>query len=241
MAIFLSEIINVGSIVGFLVGILSGVLLAAAIFVIIASSKVKIKAIKSPTVDAIDDETIKEISLEKSKVLISILEESGFDAKKMSDIVMELVHEIASYYFPESKSPEYELTVGEVVELIGYVKIRLDELLNKPLFKYIKPRTVTQIVSIINTVAFSPEAKAVKAGTETYGWVKSLTSLVNPVYWIKKTTITPMIFMALKKLCKSIILIIGDETNKIYSKKLFKDVSEERIDIEEIFNDEGGI
>lgn len=239
MAIFLSEIINLASIFAFLIGILSGFLLAAAVLVIIVSSKIKVKTIKSPTVEAIDDDKIKEMSLEKSSVLISVLEESGFDAKAMGDIIMELIHEIASYYFPESESPEYELTMSEAVELIGYIKIRLDELLNKPLFRYLKPVTITQVVGIINNVAFSPEAKAIKAGKETYDWFKAITSLVNPVYWIRKTAITPVMFIALKKLCKSIVLIIGDETNKIYSKKLFKDASSERIDVEEIFNDEG--
>ena len=59
---------------------------------------------------------------------------------------------------------------------------------------------------------------------------------------IRKIFIKGTLNITLKKVCKAGISIIGHESNKIYSKNIFKTdltLNEETKSIEEIFNDEG--
>ena len=48
---------------------------------------------------------------------------------------------------------------------------------------------------------------------------------VNPVYWFRKLVLSTSIDAMTRKLCVAIIGVVGEETSKVYSKKLFdKDV-----------------
>ena len=44
---------------------------------------------------------------------------------------------------------------------------------------------------------------------------------VNPVYWFRKLVINTSIDVMTRKVCVVIIGVVGEETAKIYSKKLF--------------------
>ena len=87
-----------------------------------------------------------------------------------------------------------------------------------------------------------------KAAKET-GWVagvaRTILNAFNPVMWFRKIVVNGTINIALKKLCKAELSIVGREFDKVYSKSLFKDkeindseiAEKEKQDIEEIFAD----
>ena len=61
-------------------------------------------------------------------------------------------------------------------------------------------------------------------------------NVVNPVYWFRKLVINTSVDVMTKKICIVIIGIVGEETTKIYSKKLFDkplelDMIEEEVNI----------
>jgi hypothetical protein len=44
----------------------------------------------------------------------------------------------------------------------------------------------------------------------------------NPIYWFRKLAMKPTSDLVTKEICNMIISIVGEETNKVYSKKLFQ-------------------
>ena len=233
---------NLQFFIGFLIGIVSGALLLFGIIMIIVSRSIKVKKTINPTVEAINDEKIKEMVKEKINIFKKMVEDEDAPAFKTTyDLSLEIIHEIASYYYPESPKPEYELSLDETLELIVYIKERIDKLLKKPIISKARRLSLRQISGLVEkayNVANSEEYKATKDGSEAYKTLRAIGNVLNPVYWINKTVVNGTLTIGLRQVLKSVLAIVGDETNKVYSKKLFKTQNEERIDIEEIFNDE---
>ena len=53
--------------------------------------------------------------------------------------------------------------------------------------------------------------------------VKGALNIFNPVYWARRLFINGAIDIAVNKLCLSIIGVVGEETYKIYSKRVFEE------------------
>ena len=129
---FINAIINLQNIIAFLLGLLSGVLLLFAILLIIFSNKKNVKSkVYRPVKEAIDEKKIQEMIERKQKDLIYQNEEYDKDLIPTAlNLSRELIHEIASYYYPDSKNPEYELTLVEATELITYIVDKISKLRN---------------------------------------------------------------------------------------------------------------
>ena len=56
-----------------------------------------------------------------------------------------------------------------------------------------------------------------------FNTVKNALNLFNPVYWIRKGIIDTSLNFAIKKLCQAVIGIAGEETYKVYSKRVFNE------------------
>ena len=239
----INAIINLQNIIAFLIGLLSGALLLFALILIILSSKKKPdKLIYRPVKEALDEKKISELISSKQKDLIYQVEEYDKEliptAYKLS---LELVHEIASYYYPDSKYPEYEISLVEATELITYIVDKISKLLDKPIVKRYKNRTIGEILSMMNKTKKVAQSSAVKGGDETLKTYKNIVNIINPVYWFKKIAVDGMVNIAMKKLAGAAIQIVGSEANKVYSKSLFKDdVVNDNSDkiVDEIFSDE---
>ena len=239
----INSIFNLQNIIVFLLGLISGALLLFAIILLVFSSKKKVKnRIYSPVKEAIDEKKINEMIANKQKNLIYQVEE--YDKELLPTAVKlstELIHEVASYYYPDSKLPEYELTLVEATELITYIMDRVSKLLDKPIIKSFKNRTISEILTLINKGKKVSQSAAVKSGDEAIKTYKNVANIINPIYWIKKVVVDGTINIAMKRFGKAALQIVGSEANKIYSKSLFKTDLEDNSDkvIDEIFNDEG--
>ena len=213
--IILSEIINWANIISFTLGVLAGVLIIVSIFLIaISSSKKEKKKISGPTIEHIDEDKIKQMILNKQNDFIHEVEENDKDYIKTAfQLSTELLHEVASYYFPDSKRPEYELSIGEATQLITYIMNRIEKLFDKPIVRHFKKSSLAQIADLINKGRKATNNETVKAisgaGSEAINASKTIINTLNPVYWFKKIVVKGTINVAMKQACKKGIAIVG--------------------------------
>ena len=138
----------------------------------------------------------------------------------------ELVEEISRYFFPESKYPMLELSVHELIDLNQYISNRIDVLLNVPILKNAKNIRIIQIVKMYERKKYLEESRVAKA-VKKYRFGKVLKyggmaiNAVNPVYWFRKLVINTSIEAMTRKVCVVVLGVVGEETTKVYSKKLF--------------------
>ena len=241
----LSDILNLSNIIAFLVGILSGILLMLGVFLIIISSgKREKRKAYSPTINALNEEKIDEMILNKQNDLVHEVDDNDKPyASTTFVLAKELIHEISSYYYPDSKYPEYELTIVEAADLIKYVADKIVQLFDKPILRRFKNTSLSNVASLLEKsrkISKSAVAKTMSdGGSEAIGAYKATVNILNPVYWFKKIVINGTINIAIRKACKAGLSIIGNESNKVYSKNMFnvEDVKlKEKIN--EVFSDE---
>lgn len=148
------------------------------------------------------------------------------------DLSIELTEEIARYYFPKSKYPIYELSIQELLDLNYYITKRVDELMNGRFFKMFKNYRIATIIDILNTRKKINDSKLMQLTRklklqQLYSGARAILNYANPVYWFRKIAIKPTTVIVTKEVCKYIISIFGEETNKIYSKAIFKEADNE--------------
>jgi hypothetical protein len=123
-----------------------------------------------------------------------------------------------------------ELSVNELIELNHYITNRIDELLEIPLLKHAKKTRIITILNMYEKKRMVEQSKVVKAAKKArLGTVLKYGSMalnaVNPVYWFRKLVINTSIDVMTRKVCVVIVGVVGEETTKVYSKKLFdKDI-----------------
>jgi len=242
------NLFNLSSLLAFLIGIITGLALFIAFFgIMIARGKKKSKVIEGPTIDAITEDKIREMILAKQNVFTTEVEDNDADYfKTVSALSLELLHEISSYYYPNSKYPEYELTITEAGELIHYIVNQITSLFDRPVinnFKNVKISTIANLVDKTRKVTNNKTFKAVtgSGAGEAYSALKAVKNVINPIYWFRRIVLKGTMNIALKNVCKAGISIVGNETNKVYSKNLFTQENTDQAikkDIEEVFSDE---
>ena len=161
--------------------------------------------------------------------------DSGY-FKVALDLGIELTEEISRYYFPDSKYPLYELSIQELLTLNYYITNRVNDLVNNnKLFKLFKNYRIASLIDLLNTKKKITNSKLMQVSRkiklqQIYTASKTVLNYANPVYWFRKLAIKPTTVLVTKEICKFIITIFGEETNKIYSKAIFKkEDSEEEI------------
>jgi len=220
--------VSFGGFINFFLGMATGVIVFSAIFVslLVRGKNLNIENIKRSDVD-VDEEELKLIIIEKRKLFKRNKKLSNKSVAKLTfEMSYELVEEIASYFFPESKYPMLELNVHELLDLNHYVTNRINEILDKPVLKNTMNLQMTQIMAMFDKKKQIQENKVIKAAKKykigkivKYGGAAF--NIVNPVYWFRKLVINTSVDAMTKKICVMIIGIVGEETTKVYSKKVF--------------------
>ena len=222
--------ISFGGFINFFLGMATGVIVFTAIFVhlLIRGKNINIEDIKRPTVD-VNQEELKLMIIEKRKLFKRNrkLGNKGI-AKLTFEMSYELVEEIATYFFPDSKYPMLELNVHELLDLNHYITDRIRGILEKPVLKNTMNLQVTKIMQMFDKKKQIQESKVFRAAQKykvgkivKYGG--AALNIANPVYWFRKLVINTSVDAMTKKVCIVIIGIVGEETTKIYSKKLFEE------------------
>ncbi|MBN2605645.1 MAG: hypothetical protein JXR62_07485 [Bacilli bacterium] len=220
--------ISFGGFINFFLGMLAGMVVFTAIYVyfLLRGKNINIEDIKRPTID-VSEEHVKLIILEKQRLFKRNRRLGNQSIAKLTfDMSYELLDEISRYFFPESKYPMLELSVNELLNLNHYITDRIDNILDKPILKNTKNLQVTKIMQILDKKKAVEQHKIVKTAKKykvgkVLKYASAAVNVVNPVYWFRKLVINTSVDLMTKKVCVVIIGVVGEETTKIYSKKLF--------------------
>ncbi len=219
---------SLGGFTNFFFGMITGIFLftATMVYLIVRGKNVDVSDITRPQVE-VNDEELKQLIIGRQKKLKRSLKLNRDSVAKLTfDISYELIEEIARYFFPNSKYPMMELSVHELISLNHYISNRIDDILDKPILKNTKNIRVTNIMKMYDKKKMVEESRAMK-WTKKYKVGKILkygsmaVNAVNPVYWFRKLVINTSIDVITRKVCVVIIGVVGEETVKIYSKKVF--------------------
>ncbi len=223
-------VINIKTLFVLLAGIIIGLVIASTFYAIILFRSIKKKEQEvQKDIDEISDEEIANIVKDIKKQYVEETEGLPFNNRfeLLKNRLFELVNKIATVYYPESKYPIYELTIEELIMFMQYLSTRIDVLFEKRILKQFKKISIAQIFRLVDTKKKLDDNKAVKAvKNSTTGKVG--TFLVNtllklsPTHWVKKILIGSSVNFGSRKVALLILDIVADETNKTYSKSIFK-------------------
>ena len=216
------------SLVSFLIGSLFGVSLLALLYSLLVVSSIKSKkyVVKTKN-ETVTDEEIMEII---NNATLQFKDKSLKGAKNTIGhcwcICSNLTQDIARKFFPKSKRPFAELSVDELLLLAIYISNRINELIDRPglrLVKKVKLSTILALGDAKNVIEASELMKMTKKYKimKMVDTVKGALNILNPVYWFRKTVMNSTLDFAVHKLCLAVIEIVGEETYKIYSKRVF--------------------
>lgn len=227
----LSETISWSTVGVLLVGIIIGFVLASTIYgiymLLCLKKEEKGRRIRSLDNDVTNEEIKEKINEIKEKFIINI--EGLSTREKFEELgysLFETMNTVAGLYYPDSKYPLYELTIDELILLLHYVSDRVDTMFSKPFLRPFKKMTVSQIFKFIDMRKQMNEKKIVKVITnkkthKIKDIVLGTLNIINPIYWFRKIIMGTTINTAIRKACLIVIDIVGEETNKTYSKAIF--------------------
>jgi Na+-transporting methylmalonyl-CoA/oxaloacetate decarboxylase gamma subunit len=213
----------------FILGMATGfVLLSLAIAMLLLSgqNKPKKRTVKSKS-EPLKKETVESMILAKQTELMEVVRVSDNSYFRVAfDLSFDLMIEIAKYYFPDSKYPLYELSAQEVIDLTFYITKRIDKVLSGKYIARFKKYKISTIVDIINKKKAVDNSKLMKMTrqfkiSKMFSFASTVINYANPIYWFRKLALKPSTTLVIKGLCKLIIKIVGEETEKLYSKKMF--------------------
>lgn len=236
----LSEFLNLPTIIAFAIGILSGFILLLLLY-LLAVIRGMNQDLKRRKVDE-EDIDVTEINwlIENAKQQFKDQEKSKDESTIVNafNVSKDLAHDIAAKYYPKSKYPLQELSIDEILILTHYISDRLDGLLKAKILKMFRGMTIRQVLSIKLTGSKVTSSKVYKTATGAQlGKVWGALKVVNPFYWIKKGTVDQVIKIIIRKIALNAIVITGEETYKIYSKKIFKAPYDDDLDLKKIYDE----
>lgn len=236
--------LNISRITSFFVGIGVGFILMLLLYLyaVIKSLNKKLKIRKVDVVD-INEEEIKWLIDDAVKRFKNkhVRKENGF-AKHLMQTTKELAYDISSKFYPKSKYPYLELTVDETLVLAHYVTNRIEELFDSKLLKLFRRMTLRKVAEINNQKNKIEETKVVKAAKKfklgnVFSKTLKVINIANPVTWIKRLTFDQAINLITVKIGIAVVQITGEETYKIYSKKVFNEDKEFDLGVNDLFKD----
>lgn len=220
--------ISFGGFINFFLGMLTGIVLFTTFltFFFLRGRKTELEKIKLPE-NEMDEQVLIKLIKNRQELLKHDIKNSEESAVKVTtQMSYDLIEEISRYFFPESKYPMLELSVHELLDLTHYISDRIEELMDVPVFRNFKNVRVIQIVKLYERQKYISESGVVKAAKKyrlgkvlKYGGM--VVNAVNPVYWFRKLVINTSIDAMTRKVCAVVVGIVGEETTKVYSKKVF--------------------
>ena len=230
----LFELFNIdfdfASLIAFVIGIFVGCALLALIYSILVVSSMKSQKYiaKAKTVE-VTDEMIKEM-IENARQAYNdkSLKGAKSSVAHCTTVCTNLVTDIARKFFPKSKRPLAELTIDEILSLCVYVSERINGILDRPGLRLIKKLKLSTLLALGDAKKFIDDSALMKLTKKyklkkVFSAVMGLVNIFNPVYWARRLFINTSIDFAINRLCVSVIGIVGEETYKIYSKRVFEE------------------
>ncbi len=230
------------TILNFLLGVVTGFVLFFLFFLLIATVNSK-KRYRKRILNQLpleDHEVYELIGTKQNQLIETVRLTDNAYFKVAFDLSLELLEEIAEHYFPNSKYPIYEITIEELLELNHYITKRLEEMVDGKILKHFKNYRISSIVNMLHMKKAVDNSKIMKLSRKLkvnkfFNAGRAVLNYANPIYWFRRLAIKPTTEVLTKEICKYIIAVVGEETNKIYSKS-FSDVKNDD-DLEEKFDE----
>lgn len=220
----------------FLLGMGTGFVLLALFvaFILITGRKKQTKIYKSKEMTLNDSAVQAMIEYKQNQLVETARIADNAYFRVAFELSMELMTDIAKYYFKDSKYPLYELSIQELLDLNYYITKRLTKLINGKFIRRFKNYRISTIVNLLNKKKALDNSKIMKLNRQyKVSKILSIGSAIlnyaNPIYWFRKIAIKPSTTLVTKEACKLIIRIVGEETNNLYSKKMFETPPDETI------------
>ena len=226
-------------IIGFFCGVVVGIIILFLIYLLYVLVNIKKQNKLVKLKDNISEEdAIKRINMTK----LAFKEKKTKGIKSINytyELCSKLLVDTALDFYPDSKHPIFELSLNEILELSEYIKMRMDSIFNYKGLKFLKNLKVATILNLTDTKRVIEENEIIKATKRyklksAYQAAKKVINLINPLWWAKKLVIDGTFNILINKLCLVLIAIVGEETYKIYSKKVFLEMHEIDASSEEI-------
>lgn len=229
--------ISLAGLINFLLGIFSGFLLFTIVYIyfFVRGKNIDVSLFRKPDTE-VDEEELKQIVTDKQETFKKMKRKGESIGKLTFSLSYELIEEIAKYYFPKSKYPMLELSVDEMLALNHYITERIDGILNQPILKNTRNIRVTKLVRMYEAKRSFDQNRIVKAAKnkvvkKSVKYTLGAVNLMNPAYWFRKLVVNKSVGYIENKIALLIIGVVGEETIKVYSKKLFdKDVEMDFVD-----------
>jgi len=187
-----------------------------------------------------DHEVYELIEMKQNQLIETVRLTDNAYFKVAFDLSFELLEEIASHYFPQSRYPIYEITIEELIDLNRYITNRLEEMVNGKILRHFKNYRISSIVNMLHMKKAVDNSKVMKLSrklkiSKFYNASRTVLNYANPIYWFRRLAIKPTTEVLTKEVCKYIIAVVGEETNKIYSKSFSEVINDD--DLEEKFDE----
>ena len=233
---------DLSALMSFLIGVSFGFLVLLLIY-LYAVLKSMNKGLKMRGVDEsdIDEEEIKWLIQDAQKQFKDKETRNAVGyGQYLLEINKELSIDIAKKFYPFSKYPFLELTIDETLMLNHYITNRLEQVMSGKILRLFRGWTISKIVEMNDTKSKIEQTVIVKAAKK-YGKVTSaafaLLNIVNPVYWIRRLTQQQIMNIMFERIGLALIAITGEETYKIYSKKVFDVDKTLSTDVDKLYED----
>ena len=206
---------------------------------VVSSMKSKKYIVQAANIEVTDEE-IKEI-IDHAIIQFKDKDLKGSKATMIhcKDVSFAMASDIARKFFPKSKRPLAELSLDEILKLSVYISERINAIVDRPGLRLIKQVKLSTILSLGDAKKVIEESALMKI-TKKYkimSVVKKITGVLNifnPVYWVRRLVINTSLDFAFKKLCLAVIGIVGEETYKIYSKRVFDEEKSIDVNVDDI-------
>ncbi len=231
------------SLISFLIGISFGflVLLLIYVYAVLKNMNKGLKLRKTDEQD-IDEEEIKWLIQDAIKLFKDkeSREAVGY-GKHLLEVNKELSVDIAKKFYPKSKYPYLELTIDETLMLNHYITDRFQELMaSSKILKLTRGWTLAKIVEM-NEVKNKIEKNVIVKTAKKYSGITkaagAVLNAVNPVYWFRRLTKEVALQIISIQIGVALIKITGEETYKIYSKKVFDEEKTIDMDVDQLYNE----
>jgi len=217
---------ELSTLISFLIGIGFGITLFSLIYLYFLIRSVRAPLhVKTIALPPLSEEALSEI-LDRALVEFQALQkEKGF-ADAFFDTSKEMIADIAKAYYPQSKHPLMELSIDELLLLSDYIRQRVDTILQKGVLKNARQVRLIKFMEMIelkrkldnNQFMQMMRSDAVQ---KTVKSALHVVNLFNPVYWFRRIIIKTSVDVLNKRIGKTILAIVAEESSRIYSKKAF--------------------
>ncbi len=209
-----------------LLGFLLGILFVFCLFALTIYITNKHFLKKSLQATEIKNQVIQNLISSKQKQIIRSPKIGlNRNIKLMQDLTKDLVLEIASYYYPNSKNPHLEISFTEAIDMNERILARLRQILDVKVVGLLKNVRISQIIYILETkknmennslYQFSKKYRLDKV--IRYGY--TALNMANPGYWLRRFVFTSTLETTLRSVAVMTLNIVGEEASRLYSKKV---------------------